>query len=395
MTTGGGDHSPDTQHPASPALWLVGVGLAAVLVGVQGLAASTPFSRDVLMLLPSEGILAGVGDGLRRGYGLAMEQARSCGIRPPSLGLGWLPPGEDPQPVLATSVLPELLIAPPAVPLLPFGNLAQREGINVLLPLQRGDSVQRLPSQVGADRLWPVLPSRSLEADRLARGLIEQGRAKVMVIHDGGSQQAALADRFVDTIGGGGGWVVGASNDPVALPRPEAKALQQLRDDVDWYRPEALVVMTAPDSPLARAVARLELPAELTLVWPFPVRTPLRNAQLGVDPLSRGPGWKHFDQVFQRTYGYGPGLVEAAGYDTGQLVALSSQGKVPQRFWDLLWLDPKARPLDLCPALAARRAGRRVALKGAASRLDLAPGIAPSAELRLTPLAADASAAGS
>jgi hypothetical protein len=333
-----------------------------------------------------------VGDGLRRGYGLAMQEARSCGVRPPTLRLGWLPPGQDPRAALAATSLPELLIAPPAVPLRPFGELAQDQGLSVLLPLQRGNSVERLPGQVGGDRLWPVVPPRSQDVDRLARGLLQERQAKVMVIHDGTSEQAALADRFIDTIDGDGGWVVGPTEEPEAILRPDEETLAKLRENVDWYTPQSLVVMTTAASPLAKAVASGNWPSELLLAWPFAVGQPLANPQLGVDPLSRGPAWSGFEQAFRRSFGYAPGLVEAAGYDTGQLVALASQTGKPQRFWDLTWLDPKARPQNLCQALKDRRSGRKVALRGAASRLDLAPGTPPTAELRLTPLKADATA---
>lgn len=394
MTTGGlasGGTPPPGRGSGLP-LWSVGAGLAAVLVGVQSLAASSPFPQDVLMLLPSEGLLAGVGDGLRRGYALAMEETRACGVRPPSKGLGWLPPEQDPEALLQGVPMPELLIAPPAANLLPFGRLAQSRGVNVLLPLQRGHSLRRLPSQVGADRLWPVLPSRSLEGDRLARGLLEEGKGKVMVIHDGGAEQAALADRFVETINGSGGWTVGATNDPEAIVEPTKKLMAQLRDDVNWYTPSSLVVMTTPGSPLAQAVAQLDLPTALTLVWPFPVTEPLPLAQLGVDSLSRGPGWDRFEVSFKKRNGYTPGLVEAAGFDTGQLVAVASVAGQMSRTWSMDWLDAKAKPLDLCAALKARRAGKPVALRGAASRLDLSPGIPPDGELRLTPLKADPAA---
>ncbi|MCT0219743.1 histidine kinase [Synechococcus sp. CS-1329] len=394
MTTGGlgSGPPPSPEQGGRLPLWSVGAGLAAVLVGVQSLAASSPFSRDVLMLLPSEGLLAGVGDGLRRGYGLAMEETRACGLRPPSQGLGWLPPEQDPEALLAGLPMPELLIAPPAVNLLPYGRLAQSRGVNVLLPLQRGYSLQRLPGQVGAERIWPVLPSRSLEADRLARGLLEDKGGKVMVIHDGGAEQAALADRFVETIQGSGGWTVGATNTPEAIVEPSAKVMTQLRDDVGWYTPSSLVVMTSPGSSLARAVAELDLPNNLTLAWPFPVSEPLPLPQLGVDSLSRGPGWGRFEQAFKQRYGYSPGLVEAAGFDTGQLVTVSSVNASSTKAWSLDWLDATAKPQDLCAAIKARRAGKPVALRGAASRLDITPGLPPTGELRLTPLKADPSA---
>ncbi len=366
----------------------MGAGVVAALLGLQGLAASAPIRSDVLMLLTPEGLLAGVGDGLRRGYALAMEEARVCGVKPPTLQLGWLPPEQDPRAALTVRPLPGLLIAPPAVSLVSYGLLAQELGLTVLLPLQRGSSLNGLPSLAGADRLWPVLPARSLEADRLAKGLIEEKRSRVMVIHDGSSEQIALANRFVASLSGDGGRVVGYQEGSQEIADPDARTITRLVDDVDYYRPEALVVMTAPTSPLAKAVREARWPADLTLVWPFPATEPLANAQLGVDPLSRGPGWNRFAANFQRRYNYVPSLVEATGYDTGQLAAVTARRPGDAAPWDMAWLDPKAQPRALCAAIESRRQGGRTALKGAASQLDLGAGSAPSAELRLTPLPA-------
>jgi hypothetical protein len=344
------------------------------------------------LLLPSEGLLAGVGDGLRRGYGLAMAEAGACGVSIPTLSIGWMTPGQDPRTALEGRRPPDLLIAPPAVALLPYGLLAQENDLSVLLPLQRGSSLQRLPSQPGADRIWAVLPARTLEADALARGLMGERRAKVMVVHDGTGEQAALAARMIETLSGAGGWVVGPSEEATSIPEPDEKALDQLIDDLEWFKPESLAVMTAPGSPLAKAIAAAPLPADLTLVWPFPVDAPAAHPQLGVDPLSHGPAWASFAKAFQVRFGYAPGLVEASGYDTGLLVAVTSAGKERQRPWNLQWLDPKATPQKLCQALKARRSGSRVAISGAASKLDLVPGIPPTAELRLTPVPAADSA---
>ncbi|MFM2157920.1 MAG: hypothetical protein RLZZ124_394, partial [Cyanobacteriota bacterium] len=89
-----------TWLPGGPAATLrprgrvvAAVGVAAGLLASQTLAASTPQASDVRLLLPSEGLLAGLGDGLRRGYGLAMEESVDCGTPAPSLQLGWISPG--------------------------------------------------------------------------------------------------------------------------------------------------------------------------------------------------------------------------------------------------------------------------------------------------------------
>ncbi|TWB91873.1 MULTISPECIES: ABC transporter substrate-binding protein [unclassified Synechococcus] len=389
MTTGGDAPSPSTVETgtkpwaARPGVW----GLAASLVGVQALVASGALSAQVLVLLPANGPVAKGNDGLLRGYALAMDEARACDARTPSTELGWLPVGQDPRPLFEGRTTPKLLVAPAAVSMLPYGLLAQDRRINVLFPLQRGDSLQRLPGQLGADWLWPVSPARSLEADRLARGLLEQEKAKVMIIHDGSVEQKALADRFTETLAGGGGWVVGPTNAPLAVPKTDKEAIEQLSEDVDWYKPQSLAVMAAPGGALAKAVLSAQWPANLTLVWPFPVKEPLATAQLGVEPLSQGAGWSRFAKAFQARFGFEPGLVEAAGYDTGQLAVLSAQVGGDDGRWQLSWLDPKAPQLELCAALKALGSGSPLAVKGAGSRLDLSPGLSPTGEIRLTPLA--------
>lgn len=396
MTTGG--DAPSTGAKAKP-LWDQGWsvwGVVASLIGVQGLVASGALSSPVLMLLPTGGPMAQANDGLRRGYALAMEEARTCDVQPPTTELGWVPPGQDPRPLFVGRTIPNLLIAPAAVSLLPYGLLAEASRMNVLFPLQRGESVQELPGQPGADQLWPVLPARSLEADRLARGLNEQDQGKAMVIHDGSLERMALAERFTETLTGGKGWVVGPTNGPLEMATADDDAIEQLLDDVSWYKPDSLVVMAAPGSALARAVADADWPANLTLVWPFPVESPLATAQLGVESLSRGVGWSRFAEAFERRFGFQPGLVEAAGYDTGQLTVLAAQTAQTaeaggrDQAWQLNRLDAKAEPLPLCAALEAVNGESPLAVEGAASRLDLSPGLPPSAEFQLTPLGAAA-----
>jgi len=92
-------------------------------------------------------------------------------------------------------------------------------------------------------------------------------------------------------------------------------------------------------------------------------------------------------RLFQARFGFEPGLVEAAGYDTGQLAVLSAQVGGDDGRWQLSWLDPKAPQLELCAALKALGSGSPLAVKGAGSRLDLSPGLSPTGEIRLTPLA--------
>lgn len=367
---------------------LTALSVAAVLLGCQALAASGPLASDVRLLLPSEGLLAGLGDGLRRGYGLAMAESRACGATPPSLQLGWLPPGEDPLPVLQRTPRSSLLVAPPAAPLEPYGLLAEQQRLSVLLPLQRGRSLDGLPQLQGSNRLWPIVPARSLEVDRLAEALLADGVRRVMVVRDASAESQSLSTRFSAGFANGRGVVIGPTGEPISVDGRDREALVQLQADADWYRPQALVVLTAPASPLAQAIRAARWPEALLLAWPFRVSGALAQPQLGVDSLSRGPGWQGFAQRFERRWGYRPGLVESAGYDTGQLAALAAVPVAGQAGWDLQWFGGKGQPLPLCSALRQRRAGVAVRPLGVTSRFDLAAASSPTAQLTLTRAAA-------
>ena len=375
--------SPPQLQPGQRRL-LNGLAVAVALLGSQTLAASTPLRSDVRLLLPSEGLLAGLGDGLRRGYGLAMEQSRICGFNPPSLQLGWLPPGADPAPPLRAANRSALLVAPPAAPLEPYGVLADQQRLTVLLPLQRGRSLEGLPQLRGSDRLWPLVPGRSLEVDRLAQALLADGLKKAMVVRDRTAESQALSARFEASYANGNGQVIGLTAAPVAIDGDDPAALKQLMGDVDWYRPPALVVITAPGSRLEQAIRRASWPDTTLVAWPFPVSAPMAQRQIGVDPLSRGPGWTAFARSFERRWGYRPGPVEGAGYDTGLMAALASVSAKGQPGWGLDWFSANAKPQPLCRALKLRSQGSAVRPMGASSRLDLSPGVPPTANLQLS-----------
>ncbi|MBD1195226.1 ABC transporter substrate-binding protein [Vulcanococcus sp. Clear-D1] len=359
-------------------------GITAALLGSQTLAASTPMRSDVRLLLPSEGLLAGLGDGLRRGYSVAMEETRSCGLQPPSLQVGWLPPGADPQAPVGAAPRSHLLVAPPAAPLPAYGLLAEQQRLSVLLPLQRGVSLDGLPQLRGSDRLWPLMPGRSLEADRLAQALLAEGIKRVMVVRDRSAESKALTDRFVASFANGKGDVIGPTAAPISVPGDDPAAMVQLVSDVDWTRPPALVVITQPGSALAQAVRAANWPETLLLAWSAPVEQPLAVEQIGVHPLSRGPGWTSFAQRFEQRWGYKPGVVESAGYDSGLMSALASVQAGGRNGWDLQWFSANAKPQPLCTALKLRAEGAKVRPQAASSQFDLSPAVPPSAQLQLS-----------
>ena len=374
----------EQPQPIGSGRVVTGLVIAAVLLGSQTLAASAPLRSDVRLLLPSEGLLAGLGDGLRRGYGLAMEQSAICGITPPTLQLGWLPPGADPAAPLRAASRSALLVAPPAAPLEAYGHLADQQRLTVLLPLQRGRSLEGLPQLRGSDRLWPLVPGRSLEVDRLAQALLSEGIKRVMVVRDRTAESKALSERFEASYANGNGQLIGPTAAPLAVDGTDRAALRQLVGDVDWYRPPALVVITNPGSRLEQAIQTATWPETTLLAWPFPVTAAMDQRQIGVDPLSRGPGWSAFARSFERRWGYAPGPVESAGYDTGLMAALASVRAQGQPGWNLAWFSANAKPQPLCLALKLRAQGQAVRPMGASSRLDLSPGVAPTANLQLS-----------
>jgi ABC-type branched-subunit amino acid transport system substrate-binding protein len=223
--------------------------------------------------------------------------------------VGWLPPGVDPQAPVGAAPRSHLLVAPPAAPLPAYGLLAEHQRLSVLLPLQRGVSLDGLPQLRGSDRLWPLMPGRSLEADRLAQALLADGIKRVMVVRDRSAESKALSDRFVASFANGNGDVIGPTAAPISLQGDDRTAMAQLVSDVDWYRPPALVVITQPGSDLAKAVRAANWPSTLLLAWSAPVEQPLAVEQIGVNPLSRGPGWTSFAQRFEQRWGYKPGVV--------------------------------------------------------------------------------------
>ena len=363
---------------------LGGLAVAAALLGTQTLAASTPLRSDVRLLLPSEGLLAGLGDGLRRGYGLAMEQSAICGVTPPTLQLGWLPPGADPAGPLRAASRSALLVAPPAAPLEAYGRLADQQRLTVLLPLQRGRSLEGLPQLRGSDRLWPLVPGRSLEVDRLAQALLSEGIKRVMVVRDRTAESKALSERFEASYANGNGQLIGPTAAPLAVDGTDRAALRQLVGDVDWYRPPALVVITNPDSRLEQVIRTATWPETTLLAWPFPVTAAMEQGQIGVDPLSRGPGWSAFARSFERRWGYAPGPVESAGYDSGLMTALAAVNAEGRAGWDLQWFSANAKPQPLCTALKLRAQGAKVRPEAASSQFDLGPAVPPSARLQLS-----------
>ena len=80
---------------------------------------------------------------------------------------------------------------------------------------------------------------------------------------------------------------VGLDDGPRSFNGEDPKALERLALDVDWFRPQALVVMTTNNS-LDAGVLNESWPQTLALVWNVAPRYDLQP-QLGVAEANRGP----------------------------------------------------------------------------------------------------------
>jgi hypothetical protein len=361
-------------------------GVLAALLGSQSVVASWPLPGNALILLPSEGAIAGLGDGLRRGFSLAQEQNHLCGAAKTQWSVGWLKPGDDPAIQLQNRRLPPLVLAPPATPLVETGLLAESKQRQTLLPLQRGASLHQLASRRGSDFLWPVTPARSLEIDALVKAMVQSNLRSFLLISDGSSDQQLLADRFLETMRLKGGVLLGTDLQARRIDPNNSEDLKLLISDTEWFRPAALVVMSPRNSPLTLAVLAQTWPEDLRLVWNFAPRTPNKQVQLGVEEISRGPGWKSFDSAFKKRYGYTPGTVEAAGYDSGQLVALSVIPTKNSATNGMAGFNPARKPESICKNVKLRKGGSAARPIGAISNMDMRAATPPTAQLNVIQL---------
>jgi len=91
---------------------------------------------------------------------------------------------------------------------------------------RRGDSLQRLPGQLGADGSGPCRRPGALK-QTMARGLLEAEESRSYdQIHGPASSNKALADRFTETLAGWRRWVRGSPNAPPSPPKTDKEAIR-------------------------------------------------------------------------------------------------------------------------------------------------------------------------
>ena len=371
-----------------------GLIVVASLLGCQALSASTPERAPVLALLSDRFLPAHAL--FRQGFALGEEQVRQCGHAPALVEWRRLGLDDDPAPFLGSSR--SLVIAPFATELSRFSRLAQDQQINVILPYQRGASLNQLVPLDPQGLLHPLTPSQQSDIDQLAGDTLAQGWRRIMVVADPADRAAEMAVAYTEAFEKLGGKVESYEKALVQqVNADDASAVEQLIQDVAWKRPAAIALAAEPSGRLARLLDQAQNDGRLrggslatpARIWLLPVNrldavSARPWAQLSPDQTAHGPGWSSFATSYQQRWGQAPDLLAASGFDAARVVALATLAPAPvssEGFRDPIgWLDPDAEVQPLCEAIALRQQGQPVRLEGAASDLALRPGQIPSGQ---------------
>ena len=375
--------------------WRSGLFVVASLLGCQAMAASRQITAPVVVMMP-EGI-GGARESFLQGLALGEQDVRACGGEPTPMVIHAL--GSDGDPLVlfprdakGLPLLPPLLVAPYAADLRSYSQLTERGETRVLLGHQRGPSLDTLGSLDEQGRLWPLLPSRQDDLRALAKGAMDRGWKRVVVVSDPTSLEGDRASRFVEMFEGLGGKVLSYTQDQVQeLDGSDPERFALLEKDLDWLGPDAVVLAAPPTSKLAIQLTQRQRDQRYgpRPGWIWLLSSAQSKAlqaepwpQLALEAPAHGPGWTAFGKAFAQRWGYDPDLIAAAGYETARVLALTTAGAVPLASDGtrdpLAWLDPAAEPQQLCRAISIRRQGGVTRLEGVASDFALRPGQAPT-----------------
>ncbi len=373
----------------------------ASLLGCQAVSASGLLSTSVVVLQPQGLGLEAANQAFLKGFLLAEDQVRGCGHLAAFVEFRPLNVDVDPAVVLSGNPRLKLVVAPPAADLRAFSALVAKRDLSVVLPYQRGASMDAEAGLELPTRLWPLVAPASDDIQAMAKKVLEQGWQRVMVVRDPSDLGLSSAKSFVEAFEAIGGKVESYEPDLVQSINPDdGDRLKRFQQDVAWLGPDALVLASSPSGPLAQALRKSQKDGLLGWQTGKPAWVWLASAdqvkgmgpevwdQLLIKRPASGPGWQKFSESFEQRWGHTPNLLAAAGFDTARLIALSTisaNSLSAERTADPFgWVDPESEPQPLCKALRLRADGKPVRLEGAASSFDLRPGQSPSGETDIT-----------
>ena len=140
--------------------WLSWCVVAATLIGCQSIVASGVSRPRLAVLLPMGHRDAELRHNFLQGFRLGQASVEACGEPFPQVAWHGTNSGDAPDPQLMPSMELNLLVAPPSADLRSYAAVADERDLIVLLPYQRGQSLDTLRGLEGRERLWPLVPSR-------------------------------------------------------------------------------------------------------------------------------------------------------------------------------------------------------------------------------------------
>ena len=229
-------------------------------------------------------------------------------------------------------------MAPPSADLRAFAALAHERGLTVLLPYQRGQSLDTLRGLKGRERIWPLVPSRQEDLKAMVAAAMEAGWGRAMVVEDPSALESTNSSAFVELFQAAGGIVESYEAQPVQRVDPSNNGrLQRFKDDMAWSWVPTVVVADATDGLFSQELraeqqqGRFGGGAPLTPNWIWLTEAEdLQDApavpwqQLGLQHPARGVAWAEFQQDFKQYTGKAPTLLARACFDKARLLALAA-----------------------------------------------------------------------
>ena len=234
--------------------WLSWSVVAATLIGCQSIVASGVSRPRLAVLLPMGHSDAELRHNFLQGFRLGQASVEACGEPFPQVAWYGTNSGDAPDPQLMPSMELKLLVAPPSADLRAYAAVADERDLTVLLPYQRGQSLDTLRGLEGRERLWPLVPSRQEDLKAMVAAAMEAGWGRAMVVEDPSALESTSSNAFVELFNAAGGIVESYEAQSVQRVDPSNDArLQRFKDDMAWSWVPTVVVADAPNGPLPRA----------------------------------------------------------------------------------------------------------------------------------------------
>ncbi|AII50108.1 hypothetical protein KR52_13330 [Synechococcus sp. KORDI-52] len=351
------------------------------------------------VLLPMGQRDAEVRQDFLQGFRLGQASVEACGEPFPPVTWHGMNASDAPSWQLMPSVELKVLVAPPSADLRAFAALALERDLTVLLPYQRGQSLDTLRGLEGRERLWPIVPSQQDDLKAMVAAAMDAGWGRAMVVEDPGALESTRSNAFVELFQAAGGIVESYEAKPVQRVDPSnTRRLQRFKDDMVWSSVPTVVVADAPDGPLSQQLRAEQqqggfgggAPQTPNWIW-LTEAEGLQDAptvpwkQLGLQHSARGSAWSDFQEDFRDHTGTVPSLLAGAGFDTARLLALADAAPLPLaddgEINAMGWLDPEQeKVVTICEAFVQRRRGERLRLQAAASDSRFRAGQPPSGQ---------------